>query len=800
MPEHDAASADRSCGRRRDFDVREFARTAAAATAPSSTSTRIAASRLGADAIRLLRLLRDLERTTMSAPAQPARHRDAQGRAGHRVPRPPGRSRSSGSPTPSTRARGHRRRPERRRSRRAARRARRAPRPIARVDRAQHRRRPEIARARDHRPRRRVDHPGRLPPARRARPTRSCDAVVDVVMRVKDRHLEFLEGGPRRLAESPARAQADPRRLAGAPWPIGAATEPRDETASSSSASSDRPRTSSTDLDEQVDALPGQDGSRPDREGDRSMTPDCRRPPPPGPASCTPTARRRRRPTRPEPRPTSTSFSPERPVSSGRPCSSVCSSTTPTPRISTPRPRQGRRRRGEDAPAAPAAQAGVQGLARARRRSRGRSAAIATRIRVVEGEPGARSRRCPTTSTSSSTARRPCRSTRRSTRPSTPTSAARSASTTTCSQPKGDPHVVHVSTCYVGGMRKGVAPEAALDARRRLARRVRGRQVGPRRASRCASREPDQLRVLHGCRAGQARQGGPAGGRQRRRGGPRRRGSRADSSTSAARAPQTLGWTDVYTLTKAFAERAAEELWGETGHRLSVVRPAIIESALQHPFPGWIDGFKVADPLIMAYGRGLLPEFPGLPDSILDVIPVDFVVNAILAAAANPADAERARVLPRGLGRLEPAAVPRMYENVNQFFVANPMPDKAGNDIAGADLEVPGRPQGRARRAAQGAAGHPAREACSAACPTPTARARWHNQMIKNIADLETLRNFAELYRAYVQTEIIFDDRNTARPARRHPGEAAGRPRLRHRRIDWERLHARTCTSRRSRR
>jgi len=37
---------------------------------------------------------------------------------------------------------------------------------------------------------------------------------------------------------------------------------------------------------------------------------------------------------------------------------------------------------------------------------------------------------------------------------------------------------------------------------------------------------------------------------------------------------------------------------------------------------------------------------------------------------------------------------------------------------------------------------------------------RWHNQMIRNIADLETLRNFTQLYRVYVQTEIIFDDRN----------------------------------------
>ena len=73
--------------------------------------------------------------------------------------------------------------------------------------------------------------------------------------------------------------------------------------------------------------------------------------------------------------------------------------------------------------------------------------------------------------------------------------------------------------------------------------------------------------------------------------------------------------------------------WAGDGHRLSVVRPAIIESSLRHPFPGWIDGYKVADPLIMAYAKGALPEFPGLPDSVLDVTPVDFVVNAIVTLA-----------------------------------------------------------------------------------------------------------------------------------------------------------------------
>src|SRR5439155_3108297 len=69
---------------------------------------------------------------------------------------------------------------------------------------------------------------------------------------------------------------------------------------------------------------------------------------------------------------------------------------------------------------------------------------------------------------------------------------------------------------------------------------------------------------------------------------------------------------------------------------LSIVRPSIIESALAHPYPGWIEGFKMAEPIILAYGRGSIPEFPGLPEGVVDIIPIDLVVNAMLAVAARP--------------------------------------------------------------------------------------------------------------------------------------------------------------------
>ena len=57
----------------------------------------------------------------------------------------------------------------------------------------------------------------------------------------------------------------------------------------------------------------------------------------------------------------------------------------------------------------------------------------------------------------------------------------------------------------------------------------------------------------------------------------------------------------------------------------------------------------MAEPVIISYARGLLKEFPGLPEGVVDVIPVDLVVAAIVAVAARRPGSGRADRLPIGL-------------------------------------------------------------------------------------------------------------------------------------------------------
>ncbi|HEX4442304.1 MAG TPA: SDR family oxidoreductase [Galbitalea sp.] len=322
-----------------------------------------------------------------------------------------------------------------------------------------------------------------------------------------------------------------------------------------------------------------------------------------------------------------------------------------------------------------------------------------------------------------------------------------------------DPHVVHVSTCYVGGIRKGVAPEASLThdvdwrAEYEAAKTARTRVE-------LESRRPETLRgFIETSRASHGKEGPQAVARYAE-------AARVEHVQNAlvdygrTRA-ESLGWTDVYTLTKAFAERAAEQLWAASGHRLSIVRPAIIESALRHPYPGWIDGFKVADPLILAYGRGQLPEFPGLPDSALDIIPVDFVVNVILAVAANPAPAGEPQFYQVASGASNPLPMHEMFRNIHTYFSLHPMPQPGTDDhVMAPTWQFPG---GRAvesgLRAAQRRIDR--RQEWLERFPSNVRNRAKMAKVQKRKADLELMSNFTELYRAYVQTEIIFDDAHT---------------------------------------
>ncbi|KAL9237873.1 hypothetical protein vseg_012370 [Gypsophila vaccaria] len=93
------------------------------------------------------------------------------------------------------------------------------------------------------------------------------------------------------------------------------------------------------------------------------------------------------------------------------------------------------------------------------------------------------------------------------------------------------------------------------------------------------------------------------------------------------------GWQDTYVFTKAMGEMLLSSIRGDVP--VVILRPSVIESTYRDPFPGWIEGNRMMDPVVTYYGKGLLSGFPVDPNGVIDVVPVDMVVNATIAAIAK---------------------------------------------------------------------------------------------------------------------------------------------------------------------
>ncbi|KAJ0986869.1 hypothetical protein J5N97_005225 [Dioscorea zingiberensis] len=90
-----------------------------------------------------------------------------------------------------------------------------------------------------------------------------------------------------------------------------------------------------------------------------------------------------------------------------------------------------------------------------------------------------------------------------------------------------------------------------------------------------------------------------------------------------------FGWPNVYSFTKAMGELQIAKLRGSLP--VIILRPTIILSTCKQPFPGWIEGIRTMDKLIISYAIGEIVSLPACLDAAVDGIPGDMVVNAMLA-------------------------------------------------------------------------------------------------------------------------------------------------------------------------
>ncbi len=248
-----------------------------------------------------------------------------------------------------------------------------------------------------------------------------------------------------------------------------------------------------------------------------------------------------------------------------------------------------------------------------------------------------------------------------------------------CSDENGNlvrvPHYVHISTAYTAGRRRGPIPEAAhphevdYEAETRAA-------LAMTDAVEARSRTSEQLTAL---RKEAEKLHRRAGYLTTSEDTERRRLAWVKKELVAAgtERARSLGWTDVYTFAKAMGEAVVADLCSDM--QVSIVRPAIVESSLRYPHPGWIEGFKMADPIILAYGRGQLPEFPASPDAVIDIIPCDYVVNTIVAVCATQPKVGEPEFYHCSSGARNPLTFRGIYEHIRSYFSRHPYRDGQGS-------------------------------------------------------------------------------------------------------------------------
>ncbi len=329
------------------------------------------------------------------------------------------------------------------------------------------------------------------------------------------------------------------------------------------------------------------------------------------------------------------------------------------------------------------------------------------------------------------------------------------------SKPEKPIHYIHVSTAYVGGRRQGAIPETSVahevDWRAELA-------AGLRLAEQI---EDDSRRagVLKSLAAAAAREHGRAGPITSAQDTERRRRDWVKKQQQAAggERARSLGWTDCYTFTKAMGERVVEELCAGRGAiPVSIVRPSIIESALKLPYPGWIEGFKMADPIIMAYGRGELPEFPAAADAVVDLVPVDHIVSALLAVCATQPTPGIPEYYHVSSGARNPLNFRQFYELVREHFEIHPLDSGERGGLPLATWRFPGaRPV--ERLLTQGERAHQLADKALGLLPRSERVRNIARDLDRTQSRLEVLRRYLDLYRSYTQVELQFiDDRTLA--------------------------------------
>ena len=232
------------------------------------------------------------------------------------------------------------------------------------------------------------------------------------------------------------------------------------------------------------------------------------------------------------------------------------------------------------------------------------------------------------------------------------------------------PRLVHISTCFVAGERSGrIREDTPIPGYFPRRDEYEGITFDWAREIEDLQREIEQVKALKDDAALEATFHQEAIERLRRDGreahertvraaiaNERRRWTAEELMRRGYERAKHWGWPNIYTFTKALGEQA---IAGTDKLEWAIVRPAIVESSITYPFPGWNEGMNTSAPLAYMGIHGHL-SFPGSNDLILDLIPVDYVASVTIAAASALIAGEKSKVYQAATGDTNPSSMARV--------------------------------------------------------------------------------------------------------------------------------------------
>jgi hypothetical protein len=227
--------------------------------------------------------------------------------------------------------------------------------------------------------------------------------------------------------------------------------------------------------------------------------------------------------------------------------------------------------------------------------------------------------------------------------------------------------LMHLSTCYIVGMRDGRVTENLhdnyspanvrnFDAEREIAslretmQHIEDRSESPELARalrrQALGRGADETRVAAGELDGVLKRN-------------RSRWVKNKLVRVGMRRAQHLGWPNTYTFTKSLGE----SILARYGHDLpiAIVRPSIVESSQYTPFSGWNEGINTSGPLSYLLGTNFR-QLPSNAKKCLDVIPVDMVCRGMTLIAAALIERKNARMYQLATSGINPCDMGRSIE------------------------------------------------------------------------------------------------------------------------------------------